>query len=108
VTLAEACLQRGIGFATEGIRLRGRRDAALFGEASSRVLVALDEGRGADLQALLQRIEVPFLRLGRTGGERLVIAGNIDLPVAELASAYEGGLEAALREPLATTPDAAS
>ncbi|HLF76250.1 MAG TPA: phosphoribosylformylglycinamidine synthase subunit PurL [Dehalococcoidia bacterium] len=97
VTLAEACIRRGIGFATEGIELGGRLDAALFGETPSRVVVSVAPERVADLEALCQRIEVPFVRLGRTGGDRLRISINLDLPLAEIEAAYEGALEAALK-----------
>jgi phosphoribosylformylglycinamidine synthase len=82
VALAEACLQKNVGFSTEGIGLRGRRDAALFGEAASRVVVSVAQGRVADLEALCARIEVPFLRLG-SGGDRLRIATNIDVALED-------------------------
>ncbi len=98
VALAEACLQNEIGFATEGIGLRGRRDAVLFGEAASRVVVSVAPGRVADIEALCARVEVPFMRLGSTGGDRLRIATNIDAALADLSKAYEGGLAEALAE----------
>ncbi len=99
VALTEACLANGIGFATDRVRLRGRRDAALFGEAPSRVVVSVDESRVGAFEAVLARIEVPAVRLGLTGGQRLQIVTGIDAPLDELRAAYEGGLEEALREP---------
>ncbi len=96
VTIAEACLQRGIGFATDRVRFRGRRDAALFGEKASRVIVSVDEGNVAHLEALLARIEVPFVRLGTTGGDHLRLSTSLDVPLEEMRSAYEGGLSEAL------------
>jgi phosphoribosylformylglycinamidine synthase len=96
VALAEACLAKGIGFATEGLAVRGRRDAALFGEAASRVVVSLPDSAVADLESLLNRVEVPYVRIGRSGGDRLRIASDVDAPLADLESAYESGLEAAL------------
>jgi hypothetical protein len=60
--------------------------------------VSVEASRSGDLQALCDRIGVPYLRLGMTGGERLRLADSIDLSLAELRSAYEGGLETALRE----------
>ncbi len=98
VTLAEACLAEGVGFSSEGLGLSGRRDAALFGEAASRVVVSAAQERAAELEVLLAGEGVPYARLGRTGGERLRLASAIDVPLAELRRAYEGGLEAALRE----------
>jgi phosphoribosylformylglycinamidine synthase len=96
VTLAEAALQHGVAFATESIEIDGRRDAALFGEAASRVVVSLLRDHVGVFEALLDRNEVPFVRLGETGGERLRIAGAIDVSLEDLRAAYEGGLEAAL------------
>jgi phosphoribosylformylglycinamidine synthase len=81
------------------VRLRGRRDAALFGEAPSRVVVSVDESKVGAFQALLARIEVPAVRLGVTGGDRLRIVSNIDSALEDLRAAYENGLEDALQEP---------
>jgi len=96
VALAESALQQGVGFATDGLAVDGRRDAALFGEAASRVVVSMQRDHVGAFEALLDRNEVPFVRLGETGGERLRLAEVIDLSLAELRQAYEGGLEAAL------------
>jgi phosphoribosylformylglycinamidine synthase len=98
VALAEACLANGIGFGSEGLRLRGRRDAALFGETPSRVVVSVREDEVVALEELLGRNETPFMLLGRTGGDRVRLAGIIDAALSDLEEAYEGGLEAALRE----------
>jgi phosphoribosylformylglycinamidine synthase len=99
IALAEACLAGDIGFSSDGLQVRGRRDAALFGEASSRVVASIEASRVAELEALLDRIEVPYARIGVTGGDRLRLAGQLDEGIAALREAYEGGLEAALREP---------
>jgi len=99
VALTEACLANGVGFATDRVRLRGRRDAALFGEAPSRVVVSVGESDVGAFEAVLARIEVPAVRLGITGGERLHIVTSIDASLSDLRAAYEGGLEEALREP---------
>jgi phosphoribosylformylglycinamidine synthase len=98
VALAEACLQSGVGFVSEGVDVLDRRDAALFGEAASRVVVSVDASRAGDLQALCDRVGVPYLRLGRTGGDGLRLADVLDLSDAEMRRAYEGGLEEALSE----------
>jgi phosphoribosylformylglycinamidine synthase len=98
VSLAEACIENGIGFELDGVALDGRIDAVLFGEASSRVVVSVNEARVAELQALIERIDLPFMRLGRTGGERLLLDAFIDTPVSELRLSYENGLSEALLE----------
>ncbi len=98
VTLAEACIENGIGFELNGIALQGRIDAALFGEASSRVVVSVDEVHVADIEAMIQRIDLPAMRLGRTGGERLRLDAFIDMSIADLRRSYENGLSGALVE----------
>ena len=97
-TLAEACLAEGFGFSADELEITGRRDAALFGERASRVVVSVAEARAAALESLLAGIGVPYMRLGLTGGDRLRLGSEIDAALGELRRAYEGGLEAALRE----------
>jgi phosphoribosylformylglycinamidine synthase subunit PurL len=96
VALAEACLTNGIGFVSESVGLAGRRDAALFGEDASRILVSVASENVAGLQELLTRVGVPFLRLGMTGGDGLRFSGAIDIAVRDLREAYEAGLPRAL------------
>jgi phosphoribosylformylglycinamidine synthase len=96
VTLAEACLLGSTGFAGERLGIDGRRDAALFGETASRVVVSIGPDYVGAVEAMLERDGVPFARLGETGGERLRVAGAIDVALTELRHAYEGGLEQTL------------
>ena len=96
VALAESAIVGGIGASLDAT-VAGRWDAALFGEAASRVVVSAPEG---DVDAVLDRAEaagVPAMRLGSVGGERLRWEGLFDLPLVGLTDAYEGGLEQALR-----------
>jgi phosphoribosylformylglycinamidine synthase subunit PurL len=63
VTLCESGFNRGLGFnvtSDTGIR----KDAWLFGEAQSRVVVSLDPANEAALQELLSVHGVPFEKLG--------------------------------------------
>jgi phosphoribosylformylglycinamidine synthase len=96
VALAEACLLGVTGFRGEELGIDGRRDAALFGETTSRVVVSIAPDHAGAVEAILERDEVPFARLGETGGARLRLTETLDLGLDELRTAYEGGLEAAL------------
>ena len=89
VALAESCILGGIG-ATITARPEGRWDAALFGEAPSRILVSLDPSKTGALRRLATRHKVPVLRLGRTTADaHLRIARLVNAPprgrVASLA-----------------------
>jgi phosphoribosylformylglycinamidine synthase II len=74
-----------------------RPDAALFGESQSRVLVSLAPEGWPELERLARAQGVPLYRLGVTGGERVVIAPYLDLPLSEALERYHTALERLLR-----------
>ena len=75
---------------------KGRWDAALFGEAQSRVVVSVSPQGLAALQALAKEMEVPTIVLGQTGGKRFQADDMIDVSLAELDHAWRNGIEEAL------------
>jgi phosphoribosylformylglycinamidine synthase len=91
VTLAESCILGNIGF-TGKIEAKGRLDAALFGEAQSRIVVSANPKAARRLETLALRLNVPIARLGITGGVQCIIKGYIDLPVSRLHQAWWNGL----------------
>ena len=96
VALAECCLAGDVGVDARSARLGGRVDAALFGEAQSRFLVATpDADARAALEALAAEAGVAVTALGTAGGDRLQL-GPVDASVAAMRDAYEGGLPRAL------------
>ncbi len=94
VALAEACIAGGVGFRGD-LNLKGRWDAALFGEAQSRILVSARSERLAALKRLAEEMDVPMVVLGIMGGKRFLVEGHIDLPLAEMDRAWRYGLEEA-------------
>ena len=69
-----------------------RWDAALFGEAPSRILVSVaPEAASAVLDAALEA-GVPACVVGESGGSRLSIGPLIDVDLMELSDAWYGGL----------------
>jgi phosphoribosylformylglycinamidine synthase len=96
VTLAELALAAVAGLDAATVDLGPRLDAALFGEAQSRFVVAVpSEGAATALAVSAAAAGVPLLRLGPIAGDRFRL-GPLDLPLGALRDAYEGGLEAAL------------
>jgi phosphoribosylformylglycinamidine synthase len=78
VALAECCFGTAMG-ATADIPevavAAGFGDvAALFGESASRVIVSVDAGRTAEVQALARGAGVAAAVVGRVGGDRIRIA----------------------------------
>ena len=69
-----------------------RWDAALLGEAPSRIIIAIEP---AQLDAVMRAAaaeQSAALLLGQTGGDRLRFDGFFDLPLAQLADAWHNGL----------------
>jgi phosphoribosylformylglycinamidine synthase len=95
VTLAESAFVNRVGIESDAA-LIGRLDATLFGEASSRAVVSVAAANVEAFEALSQRHGLPILKLGTTGGDRLKLGSMLDAPLAELAPAFENGLEDAL------------
>ncbi len=97
VTLAEAVLARGVG-ATVALPGGLAPLAALASESASRVLASAPRTVASELAEAAARAGIPALRLGVTGGDRLVAPGVLDLPVERLRDAYEGAIPRALGE----------
>jgi phosphoribosylformylglycinamidine synthase II len=96
VALAEMCIGGGLGLDASDVKLGGRLDAALFGEGQSRIVMAVAPEDGQRLVEVAAGHDVPIARIGRVAGQRLVLGRCVDLPVAELAAAYAGGVERGL------------
>ena len=95
VALAESAVQGELGFGG-GFPIEGRWDAAFFGEVASRVVVSLAAADAPRFQRLAADRGVPLTNLGVVGGARFTIGDRIDLSLAALSDAWEGGLERAL------------
>lgn len=95
VALAESCITGKVGF--EGKFDAGSRlDAALFGEAQSRVVISVSPDNLKKFRKIVTGFQVPLQKLGVVKGERFVIKGSIDLPLAATADAWENGLQKAM------------
>ena len=91
VALAESCIRGGVGFSGSSDWPR-RWDAALFGERQSRIVVSLPQSAWPDLERLAAESGIPVRRLGTTGGGRFRLGRLLDLPLADIASAWNHGL----------------
>jgi len=95
VTLAESAIAGATGarITPAGIEGMGHH-FWLFSESASRVVVTTKHPR--TVLEVARDAGLPAAELGATGGDRLTIAGLLDVPVADLARAFEAGLPAAL------------
>ena len=97
VALAEMAIAGGQGLKVELKAPEGvRPDAVLFGEAHSRVIVAVPLGHEQAAQEVLDRLQVPYTALGESlgGSDRVTISvtgANVQLSVTlqTLKTAYE-------------------
>jgi phosphoribosylformylglycinamidine synthase len=99
VALAEMCVSGGRTMgATLKLSESIRPDLLLFGEAPSRILVAYDPAREAEVRKLAESHGSPFTVLGAAGGRNLTIfVGNsrvVDVALADVSQAWRGGFRA--------------
>jgi len=93
VALAEAAIAGDTGFAV-GVPEGLPPHVELFSESASRAVVAVEPPKAEGVEALCRFHQVPFARIGETGGPRLVYGDAFELPLAEARSVYEGAIPA--------------
>jgi phosphoribosylformylglycinamidine synthase len=65
-----------------------RKDALLFSESQSRIILSLDEKDLLELEKTAKEHKVDFTVLGKVGGTNLKINDWIDLPVQKLKEKF--------------------
>ncbi|MBI2760486.1 MAG: phosphoribosylformylglycinamidine synthase subunit PurL [Chloroflexi bacterium] len=96
VALAECAVWGDCGFDGSDLPTTGRLDAALFGEAQSRIVVSLPSERLPALEHLAAQHEVAITRLGSAGGNQFRLTPHINLSLGKVSEALENGLPQAL------------
>ena len=96
VALAEMCMAGGKGLDASSVQLGTRPDAGLFGEAQSRIVVALGPKRREALAGIANALDVPFQYLGSVTAEQRLRLGPIDVSIEAMRDEYEGSLERTL------------
>ena len=101
VALAESCIQGALGMdcpAESALSVKlaesgARWDAALFGEAQSRIIVSFPPDMRDSFAAICAEESVPFCELGAVASDSFKIAGAIELPLSEIDTKWRRGLE---------------
>lgn len=96
--LVEASLRFGVG-ASVSLDAACGRDGVdpftlLFAESTARAVVAVRPEAVQRVTELCAAEGVPVMALGTTGGDALAVAGQFEVPLAELRAAHEGTLPA--------------
>ncbi len=92
VALMESAMPRSLGFEVRS-EAPLRRDAWLFGEAQSRVVVSAAPERASALEDFLMEKQLPFCCLGKVTGSRVFIDGEDWGDVNTWKTVYERRLE---------------
>ena len=71
-----------------------RRTALMYAEDQGRYVVTVSAARADAVMRRIQNASVPVARLGTTGGDAIVLAGERPIPVKGLAERFEGWLPA--------------
>ena len=97
VSLAECAIGSGNGFA---VAVPGDLPAhvTLFSESAARAVISVEPADEERVVELAAAHGVPIARLGETGGPRGLIDGLLDVPVVELAAAWEDAIPRLLGE----------
>ena len=95
VAAAESCLLGDVGATLYLGEIPGElpMHTLLFSESQSRALVSVVPEKAGELEALASRMGVPYVALGRTGGDRLEIKGAFSLELSAMKDTYENSLE---------------
>lgn len=99
IALAECCItdkEKMKGAEVSLPKSRLRKDAVLFGESQSRVIISFSANRQKDVEKITKRKNVPYTILGKVGGKELVInIGEeklIEIGLNELNNTWRGSL----------------
>lgn len=103
VTLAECCISRKDKMLGSKISLDGeeiRKDALLFGESQSRIVISIGANKQKEVEKILEKKNAPFTVLGRVGGKKLVVnVGGEDIintGLNKLNKAWRGSIPESL------------
>lgn len=88
IALLESAMVRNLGFEIN-CDASVRKDAFLFGEAQSRVLVSVSQANATKLEAELKHQNVTFTKLGTIKGNAVVVDGTNYGTVSEFKGPYD-------------------
>jgi phosphoribosylformylglycinamidine synthase len=93
ITLAEMAMFSGLGaqLSVDGLG-KGASHETLFSEAQSGVVIGVDPGKAASVEAHFKSAGVPVYMLGQVGGSHLYIEGASSWEVSALDARYQQAL----------------
>jgi len=95
IALLESAMVNNLGFDISSVSII-RKDAFLFGEAQSRVVISASSSKTNELETLLTSQQVSFTKLGSVKGKNIVIDGENFGSVSDYKTPYETSIESYL------------
>jgi phosphoribosylformylglycinamidine synthase len=99
VALAECCVsnkENMIGAVIDGLIFDLRKDALLFGESQSRIILSCSKEFVDEIRDIAERNNAPFQIIGQTGGKEFRILDDrgevINLPLREISERWSSSL----------------
>jgi phosphoribosylformylglycinamidine synthase len=100
VALAELALASTVGVICDEPWVRdlesgamGRRDAVLFGEAPSRIIIASGAAAAEQVERAAAHWGIPLTRLGSAGGEEIRIGGLVSVTLADARARWAEAID---------------
>lgn len=97
--LAECCIsdkENMIGAVIDNLNFNIRKDALLFGETQSRIILSCSKKVVTKIRAIAKKHKSPYSIIGQTDGKNLIILNKdkkiIDLPLELLSQKWRSGL----------------
>ncbi|MFW6266390.1 MAG: phosphoribosylformylglycinamidine synthase subunit PurL [Halanaerobiales bacterium] len=97
VALAECCLENELG-----VEIKLREDispvAVLFSESQSRIIISLAPEAEKEFLQLIKKIAIPYEKLGKIKGKRLIINDWINLTIKELKKEWQESIPSRMKD----------
>ena len=97
IALLESGMAGNLGFNIETDN-NFRKDAYLFGESQSRIIISVQEDNEDQLVNYLNSNNIPFTRLGEVAGDHFIIDEEDYGPISEWKNVFENQLEELIEE----------
>ena len=97
VALAECCAGKEIG-AKVKVEQNVRKDALLFGESQSRVILSCSKENSSKIIELCKADAVSVQEIGEVSGDKLIINELINVDVKKISDAWKGAIERFLKK----------
>lgn len=97
--LAECCIsykENMIGVTIDRLDSNIRKDALLFGESQSRIIISCNKENSEQIQKIAEKNKTPFQIIGKTGGKQLKILDLIDVELEQLHNKWSNAIEQSL------------